>query len=65
LAGEAIPLEARIISVPDAFDAMTSLRHYRRAIPLEKILIELKRGKGKQFDPQILEIFLREKIYKS
>ena len=65
LAGEAIPLEARIISVPDAFDAMTSLRHHRRAIPLEKVLIELKRGKGKQFDPQILEIFLREKIYKS
>jgi putative two-component system response regulator len=65
LAGDAIPLEARIIAIPDAFDAMTSLRPHRSAMSLEDVLLELDRFKGKQFDPQILEIFLQEKIYKS
>jgi putative two-component system response regulator len=65
LAGEAIPLEARIIAVPDAFDAMVSLRPHRTAMSLEDILLEMEKYKGKQFDPNILEIFLKEKIYKS
>jgi putative nucleotidyltransferase with HDIG domain len=64
LVGEAIPLEARIITVPDAFDAMASLRPHRRAMPLEEILMELEKGRAKQFDPEVLEIFLREKIHK-
>jgi putative two-component system response regulator len=64
LVGEAIPLEARIITVPDAFDAMASLRPHRRAMPLEEILMELEEGRAKQFDPKVLEIFLREKVYK-
>jgi len=63
LSGEAIPLEARIILVSDAFDAMTSLRPHRQAIALEKALEELEKGKGKQFDPKIVEIFLNERIY--
>lgn len=63
LIGEVIPLEARIIAVADAFDAMTSLRPHRRALPLEEVFAELEKGKGKQFDPHILEIFLMEKIY--
>jgi HD-GYP domain-containing protein (c-di-GMP phosphodiesterase class II) len=58
-------LEARIIAVPDAFDAMASLRPHRGAMSLEDILLELEKYKGKQFDPKILEIFLQEKIYKS
>ena len=65
LSGEFIPLEARIIAVSDAFDAMTSLRPHRKALPLENVLIEMKMGKGKQFDPHILGIFLEEKIYES
>jgi putative two-component system response regulator len=65
LVGETIPLEARIITVPDAFDAMTSMRPHRRAMPLQDVLMELETGRGKQFDPKILEIFLREKIFKS
>src|SRR4030043_358543 len=64
LAGEAIPLEARIISLPDAFDAMTSTRPHRNIMPLQNVLAELEKFKGKQFDPQVLEIFIREKIYK-
>ena len=64
LIGEVIPLEARIIAVSDAFDAMTSLRPHRPAMPLEDVLVEMEKGKGRQFDPKILEIFLHEKIYK-
>lgn len=64
LAGEAIPIEARIIGVPDAFDAMTSLRPHRETMPLEHILLEMGECKGKQFDPKILEIFLQEEIYR-
>jgi putative two-component system response regulator len=64
LVGEAIPLEARIISVPDAFDAMASLRPHRKAMALQDILLEMEKCKGSQFDPIILEIFLREEIYK-
>jgi len=64
LIGEVIPLEARIIAVSDAFDAMTSLRPHRPAMPLEDVLAEMEKGKGRQFDPKILEIFLHEKIYK-
>ena len=63
LTGEAIPLEARIISVLDAFDAMTSLRPYREAMSFEDALEEMGKGKGKQFDPDLLEICLNEKIY--
>jgi putative two-component system response regulator len=65
LTGEVIPLEARIIAVPDAFDAMTSLRPHRRAMPIEDVLLEMEKGKGKQFDPRVLEIFLKERIYNS
>jgi len=63
LVGEAIPLEARIITIPDAFDAMTSVRPHRGAMPLQHVLSELEKGKGKHFDPKILEIFLSEKVY--
>ena len=64
LVGEAIPLEARIIAVPDAFDAMTSARPHRGMMHLQDVLMELEKCKGTQFDPRVLEIFLQEKIYK-
>ena len=63
LTGEAIPLEARIIAVPDAFDAMASLRPHQRTRSLGDILLEMEQHRGRQFDPRILEIFLRGKIY--
>ena len=65
LTGEGIPLEARIIAVSDSFDAMTSLRPHRRALPLADVLVEMERAREKQFDPHILGIFLKEKIYES
>ena len=63
LVEESIPLEARIISIADAFDAMTSPRPYRQAMSREDALAELEKAKGKQFDPKILEIFIQERIY--
>ncbi len=65
LTGEGIPLEARIIAVSDSFDAMTSLRPHRGALPLADVLAEMERASEKQFDPHILGIFLKEKIYES
>ena len=57
LAGDAIPLGARIVSVCDAFDAMTSSRPYRPAIPVQNALEELRACAGTQFDPRVVEAF--------
>jgi HD-GYP domain-containing protein (c-di-GMP phosphodiesterase class II) len=57
LAGEAIPLGSRIIAVADAFDAMTSDRVYRPALPVDVALEELQKGAGTQFDPAIVALF--------
>lgn len=58
IAGEVIAQEARIISVADAFDAMTSKRTYRTNLTLEEAVTELKNGKGTQFDPVIVDAFI-------
>lgn len=58
LANGQIPYGARILSVADAFEAMTSNRPYRKAMPLEVALNIIKEEKGKQFDPDIVEAFL-------
>lgn len=52
-----IPMEARILSIADAFDAMTSPRPYRDQLSLEDALSELKRCAGTQFDPELVETF--------
>jgi response regulator RpfG family c-di-GMP phosphodiesterase len=57
LAGEAIPLPARIIAVADAFDAMTTARPYRPPMPPAEALAELRRKAGTQFDPRPVEAF--------
>ena len=59
LAGERIPLAARIVSCCDAFNAMTTDRSYRKALPLEAAIAELRRVAGKQFDPAVVEAVLR------
>jgi len=55
LAGDQIPLGARIIFVADAYDAMTSNRAYRRAMPQSDALAELERCSGTQFDPAVVK----------
>lgn len=58
LKGEEIPLLSRILAVADAFDAMTSDRSYRKALPLSVAMEELRRHAGTQFDPRVVEVFL-------
>jgi len=62
LRGDAIPIGARIISVCDAFDAMTSDRSYRVAMTPQDALAELRRSAGTQFDPRVVEAF-RDALY--
>jgi len=57
LTGEQIPLEARVLSVADAFDAMTSSRPYRAAMSRDSTVRELRRNAGQQFDQVIVETF--------
>jgi diguanylate cyclase (GGDEF)-like protein len=58
LAGSQIPLAARVLAVADAFDAMTSSRAYREAMSVQQACEELGRGRGKQFDPDVVDAFL-------
>ncbi len=57
-AAETIPVEARLLGVADAFDAMTSHRPYRRALTVERALAEVKRCAGTQFDPELARAFV-------
>lgn len=59
LAGDLVPLNARIMAVADTFDAMTSTRAYRGAKSMDEALAELRRCSGTQFDPKMVEIFLQ------
>ena len=59
LAGEDTPLGARIVAVVDAFDAMVSNRSYRQGLPVEEAMRRLRADSGTQFDPKIVESFVR------
>ena len=59
LAGEQIPLLARIVSCCDAYNAMTSDRSYRKALPQAVAVGELRSGSGSQFDPQVVDALVR------
>ncbi len=58
LSGEAIPLSGRIVAVADAFDAMLGLRAFRKGLPIERVVAEIKRCAGTQFDPSVVDAFL-------
>lgn len=59
LKGEEIPINARIIGIADAFDAMTANRVYRKKLDFQVVLEELRKGRGTQFDPKCVDILLR------
>ena len=59
LKGEDIPLYGRIIAIADAFDAMTANRVYRKRQDFDYVMGELHKGRGTQFDPELLDIFLK------
>src|SRR5438067_143879 len=58
LAGEAIPLEGRIVAIADVFDALTSDRVYRKAFPVDEAMRILREQRGKHFDPVLLDAFM-------
>lgn len=59
LSGEDIPFNARIIGIADAFDAMTANRVYRKKLNFDYVVGELRRGKGTQFDPNLVDVMLK------
>lgn len=58
LAGDAIPLPARLMAIADVFDALISRRHYKRAFQTEDAVHIIREGRGKHFDPDITDAFL-------
>jgi putative two-component system response regulator len=65
LAGEQIPLAARIFAVADVWDALTSDRPYRRAMPLEAALAVIRDGAGTQFDPRVVALFFALELWRA
>lgn len=59
IAGEEIPISARCLAIADVFDAMTTDRPYRKGLPLEYALEELRKGAGRQFDPNLTPVFIQ------
>ena len=59
LAGEAIPLEARIVAICDVFDALICVRPYKKAWSVEEALAHLQAQSGKHFDPKLVDCFIR------
>jgi diguanylate cyclase (GGDEF)-like protein/PAS domain S-box-containing protein len=59
-----IPLESRIIALADAYDAMLGDRTYRKGMNKEEAILEIQRGSGMQFDPSIVDVFLKKVIVK-
>ena len=62
LKGEEIPFGGRILAVSDVFDAITSKRHYRDKMPIDKVINIIKEGAGSHFDPLVVEKFLAIKL---
>ena len=63
LRGSEIPIDVRIVSIADAYDAMTSNRAYRDALPREIAVEEMKLCSGKQFDSDLIGIFIEKELY--
>lgn len=60
LKGETIPIEARMVAIADVFDALTSVRPYKPAWPVERAVEHLREQSGNHFDPQLVELFIEQ-----
>jgi HD-GYP domain-containing protein (c-di-GMP phosphodiesterase class II) len=58
LSGIDIPLLARVLAVADAYESMTGKRPHRKALPVASARLELERGRGAQFDPEVVDAFV-------
>jgi diguanylate cyclase (GGDEF)-like protein len=58
LKGEEIPIESRILAIADSFEAMSSARPYRPALPRQEVIEKIREGAGSQFDPKLVEVFI-------
>jgi diguanylate cyclase (GGDEF)-like protein/PAS domain S-box-containing protein len=65
LKGEEIPLQSRIIAIADTYDAMTSERSYRSALPEAIVIEELQKNAGRQFDPELVKVFIEKVLDKA
>jgi HD-GYP domain-containing protein (c-di-GMP phosphodiesterase class II) len=63
ISGPKIPRLSRILAVADSYDAMTSERSYRDAIPQSEAVLELQRNAGTQFDPELVQLFLEKVLF--
>jgi HD-GYP domain-containing protein (c-di-GMP phosphodiesterase class II) len=63
LKGVDIPISSRIIAVADAYDAMSSDRPYRKGLEMEVVIDEMKRVAGTQLDPDLVKIFINNRVY--
>ena len=59
LAGEGIPLVGRIAALADVFDALTSVRPYKEAWPVERAVAFIEENRGKHFDPRLVDLFVQ------
>ena len=62
LKGRKIPLQARVVSIADSFDAITHRRRYKHAQSFEEAVKAIREGRGTQFDPQLVDLFLTEGV---
>jgi HD-GYP domain-containing protein (c-di-GMP phosphodiesterase class II) len=63
LKGEEIPIQSRILSIVDAYDAMTSERPYHKPMTHEEAIQELVDNAGTQFDPDLVQLVIKERIF--
>ena len=63
--GDNIIWQARVIALADAYDAMTSKRPYKKMLTKEKAIAEIKKNAGKQFDPEIAQVFVEKVLHAS
>ncbi len=64
LKGDEIPMKSRIIAIADAYDAMTSEKSYRNALPEEVAIEELRKNAGSQFDAELVDVFIAKVVLK-
>ena len=60
ISGEDIPIAARCLAIADSFDAMTSKRSYKQALPVDFAIKEIEDQAGRQFDPRLAKVFVEE-----